>query len=103
MREDYLKADGSGLNAQEKEIEKALRPLNFGDFTGQKKVVDNIRIFVESRSGVREVGLKEARSLSSGGASGSSSGLTDTSVRYLKAALAIIEIDLNRSLGTGSK
>jgi holliday junction DNA helicase RuvB len=48
MREDYLKADGSGLNAQEKEVERALRPLTFGDFTGQKKVVDNIRVFVEA-------------------------------------------------------
>src|SRR5678809_942597 len=48
MREDYLKADGSGLNPQEKEVEKALRPLNFADFTGQHKVVDNIRVFVEA-------------------------------------------------------
>src|SRR5574339_396364 len=48
MREDYLKADGSGLNAQEKEMEKALRPLTFTDFTGQQKVVDNIRVFVEA-------------------------------------------------------
>jgi holliday junction DNA helicase RuvB len=48
MREDYLKADGSGLNAQEKEMEKALRPLAFTDFTGQKKVVDNIKVFVEA-------------------------------------------------------
>lgn len=48
MREDYLKADGSGLNAQEKEVEKALRPLTFNDFTGQHKVVDNIRVFVEA-------------------------------------------------------
>src|SRR5688572_22022232 len=48
MREDYLKADGSGLNAQEKEIEKALRPLAFTDFTGQQKVVDNIKVFVEA-------------------------------------------------------
>jgi Holliday junction DNA helicase RuvB len=48
MREDYLKADGTGLNPQEKELEKALRPLNFKDFTGQHKVVDNIRVFVEA-------------------------------------------------------
>jgi Holliday junction DNA helicase RuvB len=48
MREDYLKADGSGLNAQEKEVEKALRPLTFGDFTGQHKIIDNIRVFVEA-------------------------------------------------------
>ena len=48
MREDYLKADNEGLNPQEKELEKALRPLTFRDFTGQQKVVDNIRIFVEA-------------------------------------------------------
>jgi Holliday junction DNA helicase RuvB len=48
MREDYLKGDGSGLNAQEKEFEKALRPLTFADFTGQQKVIDNIRVFVEA-------------------------------------------------------
>ncbi len=46
MREDYLKGDGENLNATEKEIEKALRPLSFDDFTGQQKVVDNIKVFV---------------------------------------------------------
>lgn len=46
MREDYLKPDSEGLSAAEKEVEKALRPLSFEDFTGQQKVVDNIKIFV---------------------------------------------------------
>ncbi|MFZ6001286.1 MAG: Holliday junction branch migration DNA helicase RuvB [Bacteroidota bacterium] len=46
MREDYLKGDNEGLSAQEKEVEKALRPLSFDDFTGQQKVVDNIKVFV---------------------------------------------------------
>jgi holliday junction DNA helicase RuvB len=46
MREDYLKQGSEGLSAAEKEFEKALRPLSFGDFTGQHKVVDNIKIFV---------------------------------------------------------
>lgn len=46
MREDYLKGDNEGLNAVEKELERALRPLSFSDFTGQQKVVDNIKIFV---------------------------------------------------------
>jgi holliday junction DNA helicase RuvB len=46
MREDYLKSDGGELNATEKEFEKALRPLSFEDFTGQHKVVENIKIFV---------------------------------------------------------
>jgi len=48
MREDYLKPDGESLNAAEKEVEKALRPLNFSDFTGQQKVVDNIKVFVQA-------------------------------------------------------
>jgi Holliday junction DNA helicase RuvB len=46
MREDYLKGEGDGLGAVEKEIEKALRPLSFDDFTGQQKVVENIKVFV---------------------------------------------------------
>jgi holliday junction DNA helicase RuvB len=48
MREDYLKADGEGLEAGEKEVEKALRPLSFSDFTGQQKVVDNVKVFVQA-------------------------------------------------------
>ncbi|GAA0892386.1 Holliday junction branch migration DNA helicase RuvB [Fulvivirga kasyanovii] len=48
MREDYLSGDGEGLSPAEKEIEKALRPLSFSDFTGQSKVVENIKIFVRA-------------------------------------------------------
>lgn len=48
MREEYLKPDGESLNAAEKEVEKALRPLSFSDFTGQQKVVDNIKVFVQA-------------------------------------------------------
>ena len=48
MREDYLKPDNESLNAAEKEVEKALRPLSFGDFTGQQKVVDNVKVFVQA-------------------------------------------------------
>jgi holliday junction DNA helicase RuvB len=48
MREDYLQADPEGLNSGEKEFEKALRPLSFDDFTGQQKVVDNIKVFVQA-------------------------------------------------------
>lgn len=48
MREDYLQADGEDMGSSEKEIEKALRPLSFSDFTGQQKVVDNLKIFVEA-------------------------------------------------------
>lgn len=48
MREDYLKGDTDGLKADEREFEKALRPLSFSDFTGQHKVVDNIKVFVQA-------------------------------------------------------
>ena len=32
----------------EKDFENALRPLQFNDFTGQKKVVENLEVFVEA-------------------------------------------------------
>src|SRR5882757_1527073 len=48
MREDYLKAGDEGQGAEEKEVEKALRPLSFADFAGQQKVVDNIKVFVQA-------------------------------------------------------
>lgn len=48
MREDYLNADGEELNSDEVEFEKALRPLSFEDFTGQAKVVENIKVFVQA-------------------------------------------------------
>jgi len=46
MREDYLKGDNDSQSPADKELEKALRPLAFEDFTGQQKVTDNIKIFV---------------------------------------------------------
>lgn len=48
MREDYLKGDQEGLNPEERDFERALRPLSFQDFTGQQKVLDNIKIFVQA-------------------------------------------------------
>lgn len=36
------------MGSSEKEFEKALRPLSFSDFTGQEKVVENLKIFVEA-------------------------------------------------------
>lgn len=48
MREDYLQQGSEGMNSEEKEFEKALRPLSFEDFAGQEKVVENLKIFVEA-------------------------------------------------------
>lgn len=36
------------VHDSEKEVEKALRPLSFGDFQGQKKIVENLEIFVQA-------------------------------------------------------
>ena len=36
------------VSSSEKEFEKALRPLQFEDFSGQKSVVENLQVFVEA-------------------------------------------------------
>ncbi|MFD1142768.1 Holliday junction branch migration DNA helicase RuvB [Larkinella insperata] len=46
MRKDILKGTGEGMTTTEKEIERALRPLSFEDFTGQAKVLENLKVFV---------------------------------------------------------
>ncbi|TGE19798.1 Holliday junction branch migration DNA helicase RuvB [Hymenobacter elongatus] len=46
MRETFLTGGTDHMDSGEKEIDKALRPLSFADFTGQAKVVDNLKIFV---------------------------------------------------------
>lgn len=38
----------------DKESDKRLRPLNFNDFSGQKKVVDNLIVFVKAAVCVAE-------------------------------------------------
>ncbi len=46
MREDYIQGDKDHLSQEDKELEKALRPLSFDDFQGQEKIIENLRIFV---------------------------------------------------------
>jgi len=48
MRKDYLKGDGENLAPDDKEVDKALRPLSFDDFSGQEKVVENLDVFVRA-------------------------------------------------------
>lgn len=48
MRNENLNNDKDHLSSAEREIEKVLRPSDFGDFTGQDKVVENLRIFVKA-------------------------------------------------------
>ena len=43
-----IRSEGRAPANSEKEFEKALRPLEFDDFIGQRQVVENLRIFVEA-------------------------------------------------------
>jgi Holliday junction DNA helicase RuvB len=45
---ENLNPNSNDLNPEEREIDKVLRPLSFDDFTGQEKVVENLKIFVEA-------------------------------------------------------
>lgn len=49
MSEEYdIRRSGERAEGAEKDIEKALRPLSFGDFTGQEKIIDNLSVFVKA-------------------------------------------------------
>jgi Holliday junction DNA helicase RuvB len=43
-----LSADDENLTPAEKEFERALRPLSFDDFLGQKKIIENLEVFVKA-------------------------------------------------------
>ncbi|HSY76783.1 MAG TPA: Holliday junction branch migration DNA helicase RuvB [Bacteroidia bacterium] len=45
---ENLDAESEHLSSAEKEVEKVLRPKEFADFSGQEKVVENLRIFVQA-------------------------------------------------------
>ena len=48
MIDDNFDIRNNSLSSAEKEFENALRPLRFSDFSGQKKVVENLEVFVEA-------------------------------------------------------
>ena len=43
-----LNPEKSNLSPQELDIERALRPLSFDDFTGQEAILENLKIFVKA-------------------------------------------------------
>lgn len=43
-----LDANANNMSNSDKDIEKVLRPADFGDFTGQPKIIENLKIFVEA-------------------------------------------------------
>lgn len=45
---EFLDPNAERLSSSEKEVEKVLRPQSFEDFTGQKKILENLSIFVKA-------------------------------------------------------
>ena len=45
---ENLDPTSDSFNNDDLEIDKALRPLSFSDFSGQKQVIDNLKIFVQA-------------------------------------------------------
>ena len=45
---EHLDPSGDHFSNEEHDIERALRPLSFGDFAGQDQILENLQIFVEA-------------------------------------------------------
>lgn len=48
MSENILDGTSNSFSEQEKEIDKVLRPISFQDFSGQDRILENLKIFVEA-------------------------------------------------------
>lgn len=48
MSQEEFDIHGEEISKSEREFENALRPLQFEDFSGQSKVVDNLKVFVQA-------------------------------------------------------
>ena len=48
MREEYLNPTQAPDSPLDHELERALRPLSLADFTGQEKLVANLKVFVQA-------------------------------------------------------
>jgi len=45
---EHLNPQAEGLSSSDKDIERVLRPKQFEDFTGQDKLVENLKVFVQA-------------------------------------------------------
>jgi len=45
---ENLDPTGESFSSEEKDIERALRPLSFNDFAGQEKILENLSVFVQA-------------------------------------------------------
>lgn len=48
MLDQNINASGNFFNTEDKQLEKALRPRELTQFKGQKKIVDNLKVFIEA-------------------------------------------------------
>jgi Holliday junction DNA helicase RuvB len=48
MKNEHLDATDENYDSKDKAVEKALRPKMLDDFSGQKKLVDNLKVFIEA-------------------------------------------------------
>ncbi|MES2778984.1 MAG: Holliday junction branch migration DNA helicase RuvB [Bacteroidota bacterium] len=56
MRNPHTDPEEDNLSNPEKEFDRVLRPKEFGDFTGQEKIIENLRVFVKAAA-MREEAL----------------------------------------------
>lgn len=45
---EHLDPTGDNFSQEELDVERALRPISFDDFTGQEQVLENLKIFVQA-------------------------------------------------------
>lgn len=45
---EFVDLRGDNISENDKDLDKALRPDSFGDFSGQDKIVENLKIFVKA-------------------------------------------------------
>lgn len=50
MRNPNINPEEENLTPVEQELERVLRPKTFEDFTGQEKIIENLRVFVKAAS-----------------------------------------------------
>ena len=43
---EFLDPSGNQQTPEEKDIDRALRPISFDDFTGQESILENLKAFV---------------------------------------------------------
>ena len=48
MKNPHLEPDDRLLPPEERQIDKTLRPQELDDFSGQDKIVDNLRVFIQA-------------------------------------------------------